>query len=88
MSKTDSHFGRSVNMSLGQFLNRPSVTKELTHFIRFSERYCNERLSLHIRPGCDHHFFGNAMDTPPMPFYVFWGANSESDIENFEFEKL
>ena len=44
--------------------------------------------SLHItRPGCDHHFFGNAMATSPI-FMSFWDADSESNIENFELKKL
>ena len=39
------------------------------------------------RPGCNHHFiFGNAMASPPT--FVFWDADSESDIKNFEFEKI
>ena len=41
----------------------------------------------HTGPGCDNHFFFRQFDGYTTHFYVFWDADSESGIENFELKK-
>ena len=47
----------------------------------------NVRRFLRSRPGCDHHLFWQC-DCYTTHFYVFWEADSESDIERLELKKM